>query len=508
MEGLSGVYWRFRLRWVRNIGWRDARERGSFDNFLKANLWNNLNTQRRPTRAQSDVTALNVKHRISYILVYPHIARISCLPGPVVSLRYASRWCSPWCGIEEPAKVASGPFTHQVRVISGRADADGLGGTAIQIAQVVREVFQGVGGVLKGRLHPAALEYLVQDDVVVGRPGRALDRCVSLQEKVPVARFGDGAVDDGAVGRVRGAVGVCLARRVETGVVAFAHNHDGDARESILRVGRRVRLGAGFTQERQLLVEHNVVLALGNAVTVNQEVLRELLVLRGPQAETRLEQGVQVGDHFLPSGLDPEVCWPLCKPAIYGGHDARHAGRSRRGSGRRVGDIDAHNHGLVFCYEANFAVVQELVSASNLEIELECHIRKVLVISILCKLRANNANVAKAILDVARHLDAAVDGFIHRWQNHEEKLWRRVFGGSYEHLDCSVNLCVIVSASQQNAPTRNIIGDIDADLSRLGLKRVQDGRQIRVVAESISGKLRRDHQVRPRRHVPGGGKLD
>ena len=42
---------------------------------------------------------------------------------------------------------------------------------------------------------------LVEDDVVLGRAGGAVERGVRLQENIPVTKLGDAAVDDGTVFR-------------------------------------------------------------------------------------------------------------------------------------------------------------------------------------------------------------------------------------------------------------------------------------------------------------------
>ena len=72
----------------------------------------------------------------------------------------------------------------------------------------MRQVLEGVGGILKGRLQPPVSEYLVEDGEVVGWTCGALERGVGLEVEVPIANFRDAAVDDGAVLRIGRAVGI------------------------------------------------------------------------------------------------------------------------------------------------------------------------------------------------------------------------------------------------------------------------------------------------------------
>ena len=48
----------------------------------------------------------------------------------------------------------------------------------------------------KRGLYLATLEYLVKDDVVMGRTSSGLDGSVCLQEEIPVSRFCDATVDN------------------------------------------------------------------------------------------------------------------------------------------------------------------------------------------------------------------------------------------------------------------------------------------------------------------------
>ena len=155
----------------------------------------------------------------------PHIIRIR----PDGPFDHTTRGSSTWRGIKKVAQVAPSSLTHQIGIVSRRANADGFGGTAEEVAHVVREVLEGVGGILEGGLDLGATEDLVEDGVVVGGTGGALDGGVGLEEEVPVAGFGDAAVDDGAVLRVRGPVGVFLLDGVEARVVPLADDDDGHA---------------------------------------------------------------------------------------------------------------------------------------------------------------------------------------------------------------------------------------------------------------------------------------
>ncbi len=50
---------------------------------------------------------------------------------------------------------------------------------------------------------------------------------MGLQKKIPVPSFGDAAIDDGAILRIRGAVGVLFPGWKKPGVVAFPDSEAG-----------------------------------------------------------------------------------------------------------------------------------------------------------------------------------------------------------------------------------------------------------------------------------------
>ena len=258
--------------------------------------------------------------------MYPHVIGIRARSRPGrSSFHHTPRWRGSWRGVKQPAQVTPGPLTHQIGIISGGANTDGLGGAAEEVAHVVRQVLEGVGGVLEGGLDLAASEDLVEDGVVMGRTSGALDGGVGLQEEVPVPGFGDATVDDGAILRVRGAVGVFFLGWVKAGIVAFADDDNRHAWQPLLGVASGIDFFARFPKERQLLVEDNVILPFGYTIAVDQEILRisAFIVIR-PQTQTRFEHAIQARHHLLSSGLDLQVRRPLREPLVYRSHDACH----------------------------------------------------------------------------------------------------------------------------------------------------------------------------------------
>lgn len=199
------------------------------------------------------------------------------------------------CWIKDTAQVAAGSSADQVRVIGRRTDTHSPGGTAEQIAQSVGEILEDIRRVLEGGDGFLVGEDLVPDGKVVGRTGGALDGGVSLEVEVPVAGLCDAAVDDGAVLGVGGAVGVLVAGGVEAGVMAFADDDDGDAREVLLGACGGVGLYAGLLEQGQFLLDDDVVLAFGDTVAVDDDVLWEgVLVGARPALQPGLEHLVQV----------------------------------------------------------------------------------------------------------------------------------------------------------------------------------------------------------------------
>ena len=128
---------------------------------------------------------------------------------------------------EHPAEVTSRPIADEIRIIRRGTPAHSLCCPPEKVAQIVGQVLERVGGAREGRLHLALAENLVVNDVVMRRPGGALDRGVCLQEKIPVAGFGYAAIDDGTVWWVPGAIGLFLLRWVEARVVPFTDDGDG-----------------------------------------------------------------------------------------------------------------------------------------------------------------------------------------------------------------------------------------------------------------------------------------
>ena len=193
---------------------------------------------------------------------------------------------APQRRLEHPAEIAPRPITDQISVVGRRANTHRLGRAPEQVAQIVGQVLEGVGGAHERGLHAALAEDLVVDDVVMRRPSGALEGGVGLQEEIPVAGLGDAAVDDGAVLWVARAVGVLRSGGVEAGVVAFADDGDGEA--GLVVVFRRagwVDVFACFSERGEFVFEDEGVLAFGDAVAVDEDVLRENPVSLLPEAE-------------------------------------------------------------------------------------------------------------------------------------------------------------------------------------------------------------------------------
>ena len=114
--------------------------------------------------------------------------------------------------IKQLILVDPGPSADQVGIVRRWADADGLGGTSIEVAHVVRDLLQHVGRIL-AVISP---KDLVEKDRVVRRARSAcsrimlvshrsgwgtrelltLKRSVGLQEEIPVPHIGYAAVDN------------------------------------------------------------------------------------------------------------------------------------------------------------------------------------------------------------------------------------------------------------------------------------------------------------------------
>lgn len=266
-----------------------------------------------------------------------------------------------------------------------------------------------VSGVLRGGHDFLLGEDLVPDGVVMRRTGGPLEGCMGLQVEVPVAGFCDAAVDDGAVGGVLGAVGVFFAGRVEAGMVAFADDDDGEAREVLGCLRGWVDCFAGVPEQWEFLFCDEAVLALGDAVAVDDNVLGvAALVLGGPAAEVFFHHRVQGFDHLVAGlRLDANLGGPLAEVGVRGGHHCCDTRCALGGAGRRMGDIDADEHCLAFTDNAELVWPDDLVHAPELEVELQADVGEVLGVTVLEAL-SEHVDVADAIANVTGLLDKIV----------------------------------------------------------------------------------------------------
>lgn len=219
------------------------------------------------------------------------------------------------------------PLAQYIGVVSGRADADGLGGARVRVAQRLCDPLELVGGrFILWRLRPglsglagAVAEDLVQhDDVVRGAAG-ALDHRVRLQVEIPDAFLGDAAVDDRTGLAVPTAVHVLGLAGVKARVVALADDDDGQPGQVLLSPLSRVLLRAGLAQARDLFVVDGLVLALRYTIAVYEDVLGQIRVLsyRGPVLKSFLEHRSKLGHHLLAGlTLDAEAAGPLTKVPV------------------------------------------------------------------------------------------------------------------------------------------------------------------------------------------------
>lgn len=116
--------------------------------------------------------------------------------------RRGSRWYSH---IKFPTEIASSPFTYNVCIVSRRANANRFRGATKQITHAECQIFGHVGNVIELTWNFSLGKDFVQQNMVVGGAGSALESLVRLQEEVPVARLGDAAVDYGAAYRIAAA---------------------------------------------------------------------------------------------------------------------------------------------------------------------------------------------------------------------------------------------------------------------------------------------------------------
>src|SRR5271155_5786151 len=169
-------------------------------------------------------------------------------------------------------------------------------------------------------------------------------------------------------------------------MMALADDDDGDVGKVFLRVGGRVQLLAGLSNLDQFYVKDCLILAFRNAVAVYENVLRQDLVLRLPEAEPGCKHFVKVVNHLLPRSLDSNIGWPLAERLVNGGDNPSDTWSCICGSRRRMGNVEAHNHGLTFTKDAEFGRIETLIDPSEFQIEFQGDIGKVLRIVVLCKL--------------------------------------------------------------------------------------------------------------------------
>jgi hypothetical protein len=188
--------------------------------------------------------------------------------------RHARRGTHQRRRVIQVTQVAPCSSADEIGVICRRTDADGLGGSAKEVAHVVAEGFDDVGGVLEGLLRTwLPTENLVVDDIVVRRSGSTLDGGVSLEEEVPIAGLADAAVDNGAVLWVPRPVRVFLSGWVEAHVVALADDDDSDVGFVGFCYGGRVDFLACLAEGGELVLQNEVVLPFGYPVPIYQYVL-------------------------------------------------------------------------------------------------------------------------------------------------------------------------------------------------------------------------------------------
>jgi hypothetical protein len=93
--------------------------------------------------------------------------------------------------------------------------------------------------------------------------------------------------------------------------VALSDDDDGEAGEALLALVGWVGLFAGSLKEGQFLVDGFVVLALRDAVAVDDDILGEVSVQIAPVQEAADEECLQGRDHFLAGTLDADLGGPL-----------------------------------------------------------------------------------------------------------------------------------------------------------------------------------------------------
>jgi len=178
-------------------------------------------------------------------------ARRACPPAATATTAIgARRGIAPASSIKEPMYPKARLLTDNIRIISGRHEADCLCRARIQIR----------GGVHALLDHICRERTLVVYDDVVRRSDRALQARVRLQVKVKVEHGRHALVNDRAGTRVPVPVGVFRVGRVETRVVPLAADDDAQRRvvPRVLGVDPLERL----EYLREFFLEHFIVLAL------------------------------------------------------------------------------------------------------------------------------------------------------------------------------------------------------------------------------------------------------
>jgi len=98
-----------------------------------------------------------------------------------------------------------------------------------------------------------------------------------------------------------------IGGRIEPGMMALANDDDSHARQTLLRLGRWVHFGTSLLNGRKLCKTYNVVLPLGDSVTIYQDILWQcLIVLLLPEFQTTFEKDADVINHLLTASLDRE----------------------------------------------------------------------------------------------------------------------------------------------------------------------------------------------------------
>lgn len=236
--------------------------------------------------------------------------------------------------------VDAGTLADNVGVVSGRANADSLGGSAEEVAHLVGELFELVSRV---RLVLLA-EDLVQEDCVMRRACSALESIVGGEEEVPEASLGDIAINNGTTLHVTTPGLIGLLSRVEPGLVTL----DRDDNSQLGHV-LPANLRAGLADKGELCIKNLVELAFGDTITEDDDIRRRRPVLALPQLEMTLECiDESIVQHLLPSRLLPNGGGPLSELGVDTTNNTNNTLWLRSGLGhrhvRRVSDIVSQDH--------------------------------------------------------------------------------------------------------------------------------------------------------------------